>query len=381
VSNDRPSQRTAGGAFLQVEDLRVHFPTEDGIVSAVDGVSFSVDKGKTLAIVGESGSGKSVTSQAIMGLVNRKTAKMTGEVRLDGEELVTARPEQVRSLRGKRMAMIFQDPLSSLHPFYTIGKQLSEAIRVHQDISKAKALERATEMLSRVGIPSPDRRVKDYPHNLSGGMRQRVMIAMALLNDPELLIADEPTTALDVTVQAQILDLLRDLQNEFGTAIVLITHDLGVVADMADDVVVMYGGRIVERGTIDDIFYRPQMPYTWGLLGSVPRMDVNRAERLQPIPGQPPSLIRLPKGCVFRPRCPYHELVPGNRCDTDRPDLLPVTPDHAVRCHLEPAQRREIALERLGAQVEAPAEASTAASAEAPSRTGGTTGGTGMEDK
>jgi peptide/nickel transport system ATP-binding protein len=339
--------------FLKVEDLRVLFPTEDGVVSAVDGVSFSVQKGKTLAIVGESGSGKSVTSQAIMGLINRKSATMTGEVRLDGEELVTARPEQVRSLRGKRMAMIFQDPLSSLHPFYSIGKQLSEAIRVHQDVSKSAALKQSIEMLSRVGIPSPERRVNDYPHNLSGGMRQRVMIAMALLNDPELLIADEPTTALDVTVQAQILDLLRDLQKEFGTAIVLITHDLGVVADMADDVVVMYGGRIVERGGIDDIYYRPEMPYTWGLLGSVPRMDVNRAERLEPIPGQPPSLIRLPKGCVFRPRCPYHELVPGDRCDTERPDLLPVSPDHAVRCHLEPAQRREIAIERLGAQVEA----------------------------
>ena len=351
MTNDRTSQGPATNAFLDVKDLRVAFPTEDGVVSAVDGVSFSVQKGKTLAIVGESGSGKSVTSQAIMGLINRKSATMTGEVRLDGEELVSARPEQVRSLRGKRMAMIFQDPLSSLHPFYSIGKQLAEAVRVHQDVSKSAALSQATEMLARVGIPSPERRIKDYPHNLSGGMRQRVMIAMALLNDPELLIADEPTTALDVTVQAQIIELLRGLQKEFGTAIVLITHDLGVVADMADDVVVMYGGRIVERGAIDDIYYRPEMPYTWGLLGSVPRMDVNRAERLEPIPGQPPSLIRLPKGCVFRPRCPYHELVPGNRCDTERPDLLPVSPDHAVRCHLEPAQRREIAIERLGSQV------------------------------
>jgi peptide/nickel transport system ATP-binding protein len=352
-------------AFLDVKNLLVQFPTEDGIVNAVDGVDFSVQKGRTLAIVGESGSGKSVTSQAIMGLVNRKTAKVSGEVRLDGEELISARPEQVRSLRGKRMAMIFQDPLSSLHPFYTIGKQLVEAIQVHQDVSKEVALKQAREMLDRVGIPSPDRRLKDYPHNLSGGMRQRVMIAMALLNGPELLIADEPTTALDVTVQAQIIDLLRDLQREFGTAIVLITHDLGVVADMADDVVVMYGGRIVERGSVDDIYYRPQMPYTWGLLGSVPRMDVGRSERLEPIPGQPPSLIRLPKGCVFRPRCPYHELVPGNRCDTERPDLLPVTPDHAVRCHLEPAQRREIAVERLGDQVAA----------------GQPTGTTGMEEK
>jgi peptide/nickel transport system ATP-binding protein len=289
-----------------------------------------------------------VTSQAIMGLHNRKTAKVSGEIRLDGEELLSARPDQVRSLRGKRMAMIFQDPLSSLHPFYSIGKQLVEAINVHQDVSKDAALKQAREMLDRVGIPNPDRRLKDYPHNLSGGMRQRVMIAMALLNSPELLIADEPTTALDVTVQAQIIDLLRDLQKEFETAIILITHDLGVVADMADDVVVMYGGRVVERGQIDDIYYRPEMPYTWGLLGSVPRMDVSRTERLEPIPGQPPSLIRLPKGCVFRPRCAYHELVPGNRCDTERPDLLPVSPEHAVRCHLEPAQRREIAVERLG---------------------------------
>jgi peptide/nickel transport system ATP-binding protein len=333
--------------FLSVTDLRVQFPTEDGIVAAVDGVSFSVDKNRTLAVVGESGSGKSVTSQAVMGLINRKTAKITGEVRLDGEELLTARPEQVRSLRGKRMAMIFQDPLSSLHPFYTIGKQLVEAINVHQDVSKSDAMKQARDMLDRVGIPHAERRLKDYPHNLSGGMRQRVMIAMALLNSPELLIADEPTTALDGTVQAQSIDLLRDLQREFNTAIILITHDLGVVADMADEVVVMYGGRVVERGQIEDIYYRPEMPYTWGLLGSVPRMDADHSERLEPIPGQPPSLIRLPKGCVFRPRCPYHELVPGNRCDEERPDLLPVTPEHAVRCHLEPAQRQEIASERF----------------------------------
>jgi len=335
-------------AFLDVKDLRVHFPTEGGLVNAVDGVDFAVSKGRTLAIVGESGSGKSVTSQAVMGLVNRKSATVSGQVFLDGEELISARPEQVRSLRGKRMAMIFQDPLSSLHPFYSVGKQLVEAVRVHQDVSKDVALKQARDMLDRVGIPNPDRRLKDYPHSLSGGMRQRVMIAMALLNSPELLIADEPTTALDVTVQAQIINLLTDLQHEFGTAIVLITHDLGVVADMADDVVVMYGGRIVERGNVDDIYYRPEMPYTLGLLGSVPRMDVDRAERLEPIPGQPPSLIRLPKGCVFRPRCPYHELVPGNRCAVERPELLPVTPDHAVRCHIEPARRREIALERLG---------------------------------
>jgi peptide/nickel transport system ATP-binding protein len=334
--------------FLVVKDLHVEFPTEDGIVRACDGISFSVEKNKTLAIVGESGSGKSVTSQAIMGLINRKSARVTGEVFLGGEELVSATPEQVRSLRGKKMAMIFQDPLSSLHPFYTIGKQLIEAIGVHQKLSGSAARTMARDMLARVGIPHPDRRMDDYPHNLSGGMRQRVMIAMALLNGPELLIADEPTTALDVTVQAQIITLLRDLQAEFETAIVLITHDLGVVADMADDVVVMYGGRVVEHAPVDELYYRPEMPYTWGLLGSVPRMDADHTERLEPIPGQPPSLIRLPQGCVFRPRCPYHELVPGDRCDTERPDLLPTRPGHSVRCHIEPAQRREIAAERLG---------------------------------
>jgi peptide/nickel transport system ATP-binding protein len=268
------------------------------------------------------------------------------------------------------MAMIFQDPLSSLHPFYTIGKQLAEAVQVHQKVSKDEAYTQARDLLARVGIPNPGRRIKDYPHNLSGGMRQRVMIAMALLNDPELLIADEPTTALDVTVQAQILELLRDLQSEFGTAIVLITHDLGVVADMADEVVVMYGGRVVERGPVEDLYYRPEMPYTWGLLGSMPRMDIDRGARLQPIPGQPPSLIRLPTGCVFRPRCPYHELVPANRCGTDRPALEPITPEHAVRCHLEPAQRREIAEERLFARGgDVPGGGSSAAAS--PARTTG----------
>ena len=243
--------------------------------------------------------------------------------------------------------MIFQDPLSSLHPFYSIGKQLVEAINVHQDVNKSAALKQARDMLDRVGIPNPDRRLKDYPHNLSGGMRQRVMIAMALLNSPELLIADEPTTALDVTVQAQIIELLRTCSSEFGTAIILITHDLGVVADMADDVVVMYGGRVVERGGDRRHLLPAGDALHLGPAG-IGAADGRRAlRRLQPIPGQPPSLIRLPKGCVFRPRCAYHELVPGDRCDTERPDLLPVTPEHSVRCHLEPAQRREIAIERL----------------------------------
>ncbi|MGN6330674.1 MAG: ABC transporter ATP-binding protein [Motilibacteraceae bacterium] len=338
--------------FLDVSDLHVTFPTEDGLVQAVDGVSFDVAQGRTLAIVGESGSGKSVTSQAIMGLINRKAAKISGQAILDGEDLISAPDSRLRALRGKRMAMIFQDPLSSLHPFYSIGKQLVEAVRVHQDVSKDDARKRARTMLDRVGIPNAEQRLDEYPHQLSGGMRQRVMIAMALVNDPQLLIADEPTTALDVTVQAQIIDLLRDLQRDFGTAIILITHDLGVVAEMADDVAVMYGGRVVERGTIDDVFYRPEMPYTWGLLGSMPRLDEDRNERLDPIPGQPPSLINLPSGCVFRPRCQYSHLVPGDRCATERPDLLPVTANHAVRCHIEPAERRRVAASRLALAVE-----------------------------
>jgi peptide/nickel transport system ATP-binding protein len=345
-----PSPTT--GAYVEVRDLRVEFPTEDGLVRAVDGVSFSVDRGQTIAIVGESGSGKSVTSQAIMGLHNRKTTNITGEVLIGGADLVTMADEDVRRRRGQEMAMIFQDPLSSLHPFYTIAKQLVEAVRVHQDVSKEEARKQAIAMLDRVGIPNPDRRIDDYPHQLSGGMRQRVMIAMALLNGPSLLIADEPTTALDVTVQAQILQLLKDLQRDFNTAIIIITHDLGVVADVADEVVVMYGGRLVEHGSVDDIFHKPEMPYTLGLLASMPRLDRVRTARLDPIPGLPPSLINLPKGCVFRPRCTYHQLVPDGLCDTVRPDLLPSSPGHEVRCHIPAEQRRAIAAERLGIAIE-----------------------------
>jgi peptide/nickel transport system ATP-binding protein len=341
--------------FLDVVDLRVEFPTEDGVVRAVDGVSFSLERGKTLAIVGESGSGKSVTSQAVMGLHNRKTTTITGQVVLDGDDLVSLSDDDVRRLRGQKMAMIFQDPLSSLHPFYTIERQLIEAIQVHQSVSKAEARAQAIAMLDRVGIPSPDKRISDYPHQLSGGMRQRVMIAMALLNSPTLLIADEPTTALDVTVQAQILELLKDLQRDFNTAIIVITHDLGVVADMADEVVVMYGGRLVEHGTVDDVFHRPEMPYTLGLLASMPRLDKVRTDRLDPIPGLPPSLIRLPAGCVFRPRCTYHERVPDGRCDVERPELLATAPGHEVRCHLPAEERRAIAAERLGISIGDPA--------------------------
>jgi len=334
-------------SFLEVEDLQVRFRTEDGVVNACDGVSLDVDKGKTLAIVGESGSGKSVTSGAIMGLHNRKRTEIKGSIRLDGEELLTASDSRLRELRGKRMAMIFQDPLSSLHPFYKIGRQLVEAALVHQDIGRSAARERAIEMLKRVGIPNAERRVDEYPHQLSGGMRQRVMIAMALINDPDLIIADEPTTALDVTVQAQVVDLLKSLQSEFGTAIILITHDLGVVAETADDVAVMYAGRVVERAPVRDIFHDPKMPYTWGLLSSLPRLDEASSERLLPIPGQPPSLINLPQGCVFRPRCQYHQFVPGNLCDTVRPELDENAPGHFARCHLTPAQKDELAAARL----------------------------------
>ena len=286
----------------------MQFPTDDGMVKSVDGVSFSVERGKTLGIVGESGSGKSVTSLSVMGLHKRGTRADHRRDLLDGKELVSATPEEVRPLRGEQMAMIFQDPLSALHPYYTVGHQIIEAYRVHNKVTKAVARKRAIEMLDRVGIPQPDKRVDDYPHQFSGGMRQRAMIAMALSCDPELLIADEPTTALDVTVQAQILDLIRDLQREFNSAVIMITHDLGVVAELADDVLVMYAGRAIEHGTAEDIFDRPQHPYTWGLLGSMPRFDRERTERLMPIKGNPPSLINVPSGCAFNPRCAYAAL-------------------------------------------------------------------------
>ncbi len=335
-----PAQRPA--AFLSVRDLRVHFPTDDGLVKSVDGLTFDVERGQILGIVGESGSGKSVTSQAILGLHKGSKARITGEIWLNGQELVAASEADMRALRGEEMAMIFQDPLSALHPFYTVGFQITEAYRVHNKVSKKQAKARCIEMLERVGIPNPDRRFDDYPHQFSGGMRQRAMIAMALVCDPKLLIADEPTTALDVTVQAQILELMKDLQREFNSAIILITHDLGVVAETCDSVVVMYGGQCVEQGSVDDIFYRPEMPYAWGLLGSMPRMDRTRQARLLPIPGSPPSLIQVPKGCVFNPRCRFADRVEGNRCHTEHPDLLPTAPGHNVRCHIPPEQRRTI---------------------------------------
>ncbi len=334
-------------AFLDIRDLRVHFPTDDGLVRSVDGLSFTVERGRTLGIVGESGSGKSVTSQAILGLHKGTRARISGEIWLDNQELIRASDDEVRRLRGSKMSMIFQDPLSSLHPFYTVGAQIIEAYRVHNDVTKDQARKRTIEILERVGIPQPNKRVDDYPHQFSGGMRQRAMIAMALVSDPQLLIADEPTTALDVTVQAQIMELMIDLQKEFNSAIILITHDLGVVAEVADDVVVMYGGKAVETGTVQDLFYRPEMPYAWGLLSSLPRLDRVRTERLAPIPGAPPSLINIPSGCAFHPRCAYRPLVPGDACRTEVPDLLEAEGGHRVRCHIPHAERQRVWAEEI----------------------------------
>jgi peptide/nickel transport system ATP-binding protein len=329
--------------LLEVRDLKVHFATEDGLVKAVDGISYTVERRRALGIVGESGSGKSVSSLTVMGLTRYANARISGEVLFEGRDLLKASDDELRSLRGNDIAMIFQDPLSSLHPFYKVGWQLVEAIQVHQDVSKAVARRRAIELLGMVGIPEPSVRVDSYPHQFSGGMRQRTMIAMALANDPKLLIADEPTTALDVTVQAQILELIRRLQHELDTAVVVITHDLGGIAESADDVAVMYAGRIVERAPTPALFAEPQHPYTLGLLGSVPRLDISRDAALTPIPGQPPSLITLPGGCSFHPRCPY--VRPRHR-EVD-PVLEPVASDprHSVACLLAEPTRRRIGAE------------------------------------
>ena len=329
--------------LLHVRDLRVHFRAEEGLVRAVDGLSFSLERGRTLAIVGESGSGKSVTSRALMGLSSG--AQVSGEVWFGGRELLTASREEVRRLRGSEMAMIFQDSLSALHPFYTVGRQVSEAYRVHNKVSRKAARAHTVDLLGRVGIPHPDRRFGQYPHEFSGGMRQRVVIAMALACDPGLIIADEPTTALDVTVQAQILDLLGGLQQELGTAIILITHDLGVVASAAHDVLVMYAGRAVEQGTVEEVFYRAEHPYTWGLLGSVPRVDGGGGERLLPIAGNPPSLNAVPSGCAFHPRCSH--VV--DRCLAVRPETEAAPGGHPTACHLRPEDRG-----RLWADLSAP---------------------------
>lgn len=334
-------------SFLEVHDLKIHFPTDDGLVRSVDGLSFSLERGKTLGIVGESGSGKSVSSLGIMGL-NGASARTSGEIWLDGDELVSATPDFVRRLRGQKMAMIFQDPLSSMHPYYKVGAQIVEAYRLYNKVTKKEARQHAIDLLGRVGIPEPASRVDAYPHQFSGGMRQRAMIAMALACNPQLLIADEPTTALDVTVQAEILDLIRDLQREFGSAVIMITHDLGVIAELADDVLVMYAGKAVEHASAQDIFKRPEHPYTWGLLSSMPRMDRDRQERLIPVMGTPPSLINLPPGCAFNPRCRYCKLTEGKAL-TEAPALLPIGPGeaHAVACHLPRAKRQQIWTEEV----------------------------------
>jgi oligopeptide/dipeptide ABC transporter ATP-binding protein len=326
-------------SLLEVSHLRVSFATEEGVVQAVDDVSFTVDAGEIVAIVGESGSGKSVTAMTLMGLTRGPNAKFDGSATLNDQELITATDAELQRIRGRQIAMVFQDPMSSLDPVYKIGDQIAEQIRAHdKNVSKGQAIDKVVELLSRVGIPRAAERVKSYPHEFSGGMRQRVMIAMALSCSPKLLIADEPTTALDVTIQAQILRELATLRDETGAGIILVTHDLGVVADVADKVIVMYGGRVVEQGTLDELFYDPQHPYTWGLLGSITRLDRDRSERLPAIPGTPPSLMSPPEGCHFRPRCP-HEF-----------DKCPQVPalearvagesDHLDRCWLSVEDKR-----------------------------------------
>ena len=325
--------------LLQVEDLSVRFQTEDGVLQAVDGISFAVEQGQTLGIVGESGCGKSVANMSILGLTRAENTEISGRTVFEGRDLQQLQSEELERVRGNDIAMIFQDPLTSLHPFYRIGDQIIEAIQTHRPLDNAAARERAVELLELVGIPDPDRRVGEYPHEFSGGMRQRAMIAMALANEPKLLIADEPTTALDVTIQAQILQLLERLQQELGMAVILITHDLGVVAEIAEEVLVMYAGRVVEQGPLDAIFYDPQHPYTWGLLGSVTRIDRRREGRLPQIKGQPPSLIAPPEGCHFRSRCPYE----FDRCSSV-PPLEAGSGDrrHLDRCWLPPDRKRTL---------------------------------------
>jgi peptide/nickel transport system ATP-binding protein len=326
--------------LLKVEDLRVTFDTEDGTVHAVDGVSYAIEQGKTLGIVGESGSGKSVSSLTTLGLTRGRGTRIGGRMMFEGTDLLTLSTEKLRSIRGNEIAMIFQDPLSSLHPFFKVGAQLMEAVLVHRSVSKSAARDRAIDLLEIVGIPDPHHRVNQYPHEFSGGMRQRVMIAMALANEPKLLIADEPTTALDVTVQAQILALLEALQKRLGMAIIMITHDLGVVAEVADEIAVMYAGRIVEHASTERIFKTPQHPYTWGLLKSIPRLDMSRDEELVPIPGRPPSLINRPSGCHFHPRCPY--VLDDHKRIDPKLEAVRGEPGHEVACLLPPDVRSRV---------------------------------------
>jgi len=349
VSSSAPGpQASSNGRLLEVSDLKVSFNTEDGLVRAVDGVSFTVDRGEVVSIVGESGSGKSVSAMTLMGLTRGPNSRFEGQALFEGTDLVAASDAQLRKIRGAGIAMVFQDPMSSLDPVYRVGDQIVEQIRAHEKgTSKEAAMDRAVELMERVGIPRAQERLRSYPHEFSGGMRQRVMIAMALSCSPRLLIADEPTTALDVTIQAQILDELRQLRSETDAGIILVTHDLGVVADIADRIVVMYAGRVVEQGTLDEIFYDPQHPYTWGLLGSITRIDSDRSARLPTIPGLPPSLLSPPEGCHFRTRCPHA----FDRC-TEVPALtsrLPESPAHLDRCWLTVEQKRS--LRRVGDQI------------------------------
>ncbi|HEY2536569.1 MAG TPA: ABC transporter ATP-binding protein [Solirubrobacteraceae bacterium] len=331
----------SGGPLLRVEDLRVSYTTEDGLVQAVDGISYELAPGRTLGIVGESGSGKTVAALSVLGLTRAEGASVSGRIDFSGHGDLLSLPEpRLRAIRGNEIAMVFQDPLSSLHPMYRVGAQIVEAIRAHREIAKAAARARAIELLDLVGIPEPSVRVDAYPHELSGGQRQRAMIAMALSGEPKLLIADEPTTALDVTVQAQILALLSRLQHERGMALVLVTHDLGVVAEMADEIAVMYAGRIVERAPTKRIFEVPEHPYTWGLLRSIPTLDGPREELLTPIPGSPPSPLALPPGCRFHPRCPYS--TPEHARTDPALEPVPGQPDHEVACLLDPAERRRL---------------------------------------
>jgi len=332
--------------LLAVRDLRVHFPTPDGLVKAVDGLSFSVSRGETYGIVGESGSGKSVTCLTALGLTNLERANVSGQILFKGHDLLKVPKEEMRKVRGKELSMIFQDPFACLHPFYRVGDQIVEAILCHESMSKRQAQQRAADVLASVGIPNPKDRLKDYPHQYSGGMRQRAMIAMALVHNPDLLIADEPTTALDVTVQAQILELIARIKDEFHIGVILITHDLGVVADVADTVMVMYAGKAIELGSRDQLFEQPLHPYAWGLLESIPTVD-QKGTRLMPISGAPPSLINVPTGCVFHPRCP-HRFDP---CDNEVPELVDRGGGHPDACHLEIAQKRKLWGERESRRV------------------------------
>jgi oligopeptide transport system ATP-binding protein len=315
--------------LLEVDNLYMHFFTRDGVVKAVDGVTFTLESGETLGVVGESGSGKSVTALSIMRLVPEPPGKVvSGDIRFKGESILAMSEKEQRQLRGNRIAMIFQDPMTSLNPVQRIGKQIAEPLRIHKNMSRDDAMTAAVELLARVGIPQAEDRARDYPHEFSGGMRQRAMIAMALACGPDILIADEPTTALDVTIQAQIIELMQEIQKRTESATIMITHDLGVVADMADHILVMYGGKAVEFGRADDVFYRPMHPYTWGLLESLPRHDVDDKGALCPIKGQPPSLINLPAGCAFSPRCAYAQPT----CRSQEPHLVDLEPGHQSAC-------------------------------------------------